>query len=162
MKDNIEKIMQYYKSARILCLDIGDKTIGVSVSDITWLIASPLTVIRRTYIKKDIDELSKIVERYKPCAIIYGWPLETTGNPGAQCEKISFFVDVIKDLFNILLVKWDERFSTKIANSVLIEADLSRSKRSKIIDKMASTYILQGALDFLNTQRNLKDMISDL
>ncbi len=162
MKDNIDKIIQCYQKDRILCLDVGDKTIGISVSDMTWLIANPVTVIKRTSIKRDIDELKKIVDYYKPCLIIYGWPLETNGRTGKQCEKVSIFIEAIKDLFSILLVKWDERFSTKIANSVLIEADLSRSKRSKIIDKMASTYILQGALDFLNSQRNLKNTISDV
>lgn len=144
-----------FDRGRILGLDIGDTTVGISVSDEMQMIASSVSVIRRTSLKRDFAELDKVVSRFRPIAVIYGWPLQTNGQIGSQCEKVEEFISNFEGICDLPLVRWDERFSTKITNNVLISADLSRNRRKKVIDKVAATYILQGALDFIrNARRN--------
>lgn len=140
---------------RIIGLDVGDKTVGVSLSDDRQMIASSHSVINRTSITRDLSQLQAIVENIKPIAIIYGWPLQTDGNPGQQCEKVDDFISKAEEIFELPFVKFDERFSTKVITGVLLDADMSRGKRKKVVDKVAATYILQCALDLLgNLRRN--------
>lgn len=144
-----------FDRGRILGLDIGDTTVGVSVSDEIQMIASSVSVIRRTSLKRDFAELGKVISQLGPVAIVYGWPLQTDGQIGSQCEKVEEFISNFEEICDLPLVRWDERFSTKTTDNVLISADLSRNKRKKVIDKVAATYILQGALDFIrNARRN--------
>lgn len=142
------------RRGRLLGLDIGDKTVGVSISDALQMVASSVTIINRTSLRRDLATLDEIIKQQKPIAIIYGWPLQMNGEAGSQCEKVMQFIKAIEPIYEpIPLIEWDERFSTKVTNSVLIEADMSRKKRKSIIDKMAATYILQGALDLMNNLR---------
>ncbi|MBQ7673392.1 MAG: Holliday junction resolvase RuvX [Alphaproteobacteria bacterium] len=169
----------------IIGLDIGDKTIGVSVSDRRIKIASAVTVILRKKINIDCAKLYESIIPYNPKIIIFGWPLHMDGTPSKQCEKNLEFIDKFGDyinsnyisnvnyinnikninnntnndnhnhdernhLKNAIFAKWDERFSTKVVDEIMIEADLSRKRRKQVIDKTAAAYILQGALDFLN------------
>ena len=140
----------------ILGLDIGDKTVGVSVSDRRLQIATGVSTIQRINTKRDFVQLKESVNRYKIRCIIFGWPVQMNGQPGPQCEKTLEFVEELKEYFeNTSFSYWDERFSTSAVTNILITADLSRKKRKKVIDKNAAVYILQGALDFLNrTQKN--------
>lgn len=142
---------------RILCLDVGDKTVGVGVSDERQVIASSVSVIRRKSMAYDMSELEKIIKQLKPIAIVYGWPLQTDGSEGGQCEKVEEFIQYVEKQFDIPLMRWDERFSTKVTTSVLISADMSRKKRKDVIDKIAASYILQGVLDFLSNLRRMKN-----
>ena len=142
------------KKGRLLGLDIGDKTVGISVSDELQMVASSVTIINRTSLKRDLSALAEQIKKLKPIAIVYGWPLQMDGMPGSQCEKIQAFIEAIEPIYtDIPFIEWDERFSTKVTNSVLLDADMSRKRRKEIIDKMAATYILQGVLDRINNLR---------
>ena len=140
---------------RIIGLDVGDKTIGVCLSDDRQMIASSHSVINRTSIARDLSQLKSIIDSIKPIAIVYGCPLQTDGTPGSQCEKVDDFVSKAEEVVDLPFVNFDGRFSTKVISGVLLEAAMSRGKRKKVVDKVAATYILQGALDFLgNLRRN--------
>jgi putative Holliday junction resolvase len=139
----------------IMGLDIGDKTIGIAISDRRIKIAGGITVIRRKGICNDCRLLAENIKLHKIGTIVFGWPLQMNGLPGKQCEKILNFMQklfeyIVNVNINIKFVRWDERFSTKVVDNSMISADLSRKKRKKIIDQSAAAYILQGAVDFLN------------
>ncbi|MDR1235700.1 MAG: Holliday junction resolvase RuvX [Holosporaceae bacterium] len=140
----------------VMGLDIGDKTVGVAISDRRIKIASGVTVIRRDGTDRDCELLAESVRSHRAGAIIFGWPLQMNGLPGKQCEKIlKFTEDLSRHIPDVSFVQWDERFSTKVVDNLMISADLSRKKRQKIIDRGAAVYILQGAVDLLN--RNLSN-----
>lgn len=146
---NLKKLLA--DNSVIIGLDIGDKTVGIAVSDRRIKIASGITTIFRNGSLQDFIKLKNTVDRYNVGCIIFGWPVQMNGNPGSQCEKILKFVEELKDFFpDIPFSYWDERLSTCAVTNVLLKADISRKKRKKVIDKSASTYILQGAIDFLN------------
>jgi putative Holliday junction resolvase len=145
----------------VIGLDIGDKTIGISASDQRIKIAAGIATINRTRIEKDFTLLTKCLEPYKVGLIIFGWPVQMNGFPGKQCEKTLAFMGELATFFPANYAKWDERFSTKVVDKIMIQAGLSRKKREKLLDKMAAAYILQGALDFLNRKQNLLPRIMD-
>lgn len=132
---------------RILGLDLGEKTIGLGISDITWLISSPLEVIRRTTLQNDLKALQKIINEFSIVAFVIGLPINMNGSEGPQAKKARAFIDELLKEIDIPVYFWDERLSTVAVTRTLLEADLSRKKRALIVDKMAATYILQGALD---------------
>lgn len=127
-------------------LDVGDKTIGIAVSDIRMKIASGVTTLIRG--KDDISRLMAILSPYKIGLIAVGWPIQMNGIPGEQCKKVQEFISELSLVVDVPIVKWDERFSTKVVDSVLIEANISRKKRKRYVDKIAATYILQGVLEY--------------
>lgn len=135
---------------RILGLDIGDRTIGVAVSDPLGYTAQGVTTIRRKNEDKDIEELANLCKEYNVETIVSGLPKNMNGTVGPQSEKVLAFCEIIKRKIDIPVKMWDERLTTVAAEKAMLEADLSRSKRKKIIDKMAATYILQGYLDSLS------------
>lgn len=132
---------------RILGLDIGDRTIGVAVSDPLGLTAQGITTIRRKSTEKDLEEIKKICEEYSVESIVAGLPKNMNGTLGPQSEKVISFCDLIKEDISLPINMWDERLTTVAAHRAMLEADLSRAKRKKIVDKMAAIYILQGYLD---------------
>ncbi|WP_368487743.1 Holliday junction resolvase RuvX [Clostridium sp. BJN0013] len=132
---------------RILGLDIGNKTIGVALSDPLGITAQGITTIRRKGEDKDIEELKAICDKYKVEIIVCGLPKNMNGTLGSQSEKVLKFCNIIEKVINLPIKMWDERLTTVAANRAMLEADLSRAKRKKIVDKMAATYILQGYLD---------------
>jgi putative Holliday junction resolvase len=135
----------------VIGLDVGDKTVGVAVSDHRIKIAGGVTVIRRNGSDRDYKLLAESIQSYKTGAVIFGWPLQMNGLPGKQCEKTLEFIQQLSQYVSeVYFVQWDERFSTKIVDNLMISADLSRKKRKKNIDRSAAVYILQGAIDFLN------------
>ncbi|HNS33430.1 MAG TPA: Holliday junction resolvase RuvX [bacterium] len=130
---------------RILCLDIGDKRIGVAVSDEDKMLARGIGNI-----VKDGSEVKKIcglVEEYGAESIVYGLPLRMDGSMSGQTEKSSAFISVLRQHVPVPCIPFDERLSSKQADSILIEADMSRKKRKKLIDKLAAQIILQNYLD---------------
>ena len=137
---------------RILGLDLGQKTIGVAISDPLGFTAQGLTTIRRSNKEKDIEDLRKICEDYKVETIVIGLPKNMNGTIGPSGELAMAFGKLIEDEFKIEVKFWDERLTTVAAHKAMLEADLSRSKRKKIVDKVASTYILQGYLDMISRQ----------
>ena len=137
---------------RILGLDLGQKTIGVAISDPLGFTAQGLTTIRRSNKEKDIEDLRKICEDYKVETIVIGLPKNMNGTIGPSGELAMAFGKLIADELKIEVKFWDERLTTVAAHKAMLEADLSRSKRKKIVDKVASTYILQGYLDMSSRQ----------
>ncbi|WP_029453355.1 Holliday junction resolvase RuvX [Clostridium algidicarnis] len=132
---------------RILGLDMGTKTIGVAISDPLGYTAQGITTIRRKNKKSDLEELRTICEEYGVETIVVGLPKNMNGSIGPQGESILSFTEHIKKALNLPIEMWDERLTTVAAEKAMLEADLSRAKRKKIIDKVAATYILQGYLD---------------
>lgn len=135
---------------RILGLDVGQKTIGVAVSDPLGFTAQGLTTIRRTNKEKDIEEIKKFCDEYNVEVIVIGLPKNMNGTIGSSGEIVMAFGEIIKEQLNIEIKYWDERLTTVAAHKAMLEADLSRNKRKKIVDKIASTYILQGYLDMIS------------
>ena len=138
---------------RIIGLDIGDKTIGVSVSDPLGLTAQGITTIHRKNKEKDTAEIKKYVDLYNSQLIVSGMPKNMNGSVGPQGEKVIKYCNYLKNKLQIEVVFWDERLTTVAAHRAMLEADLSREKRSKIVDKLAAVYILQGYLDKLNLEK---------
>lgn len=144
---------EYEKSAptagRLAGLDYGTKTIGVSISDTMQTISSGLETIKRTKFKNDAARLLEIIEEHEIKAIIIGLPLNMDGTEGPRVQSTKAFARNLANVTSLPLIFWDERMSTQAAERTLLEADSSRQKRKEVIDKMAATYILQGALDRL-------------
>lgn len=132
---------------RIMGLDVGDKTIGVALSDPLGWTAQGLEVIRRESIDQDLTRLGQIIQEYSVEKILVGLPKNMNATIGPQGEKVLAFVEQLKEKFDLPIKTWDERLSTVAAERMLIQADVSRSKRKKVIDKMAAAVILQGYLD---------------
>jgi putative Holliday junction resolvase len=135
---------------RILGLDYGDRTVGVAVSDLMGWTAQGVEVIRRkdeNHLKPTIERLKEIIEEYKVEQIVVGLPKNMNNTLGERAEKTMRFKEKLELTFGISVVLWDERMSTMFAERTLIEGDVSRKKRKKVIDKMAAIFILQGYLD---------------
>ncbi|ABO49313.1 Holliday junction resolvase YqgF [Desulforamulus reducens MI-1] len=132
---------------RIMGLDVGDKTIGVALSDPLGWTAQGLEVIRRDTIEKDMNRLAQIISEYSVERILVGMPKNMNGTVGSQGEKVLAFIEKVKEKIDLPIKTWDERLSTVAAEKMLIQADVSRGKRKKVIDKMAAAVILQGYLD---------------
>lgn len=133
---------------RYLGLDIGDRTIGVAVSDLLGLTAQSVETIRRKNLASDIARLGELMQQYETRELVSGYPKNMNGSEGERCEVVRSFIDEVKKVYpDIHVMFWDERLSTVAATRSLLEADLSRRKRKKVIDKMAAVFILQGYLD---------------
>ena len=139
---------------RCLSLDIGDKTIGIAVSDPLGLTAQGIKTIRRTSNKNDIAELGELISTYEVDTLIIGLPKNMNGTEGERCELVRKFASKVQAVYpDVKQIFWDERLSTVAAEKSLIAADVSRKKRRKVIDKMAAVYILQGYLDGLSIRK---------
>lgn len=138
------------KILRILGLDVGQKTIGVAISDPLGFTAQGLTTIRRTKKEQDIQEIKKFCDEYDVKVIVIGLPKNMNGTIGPSGEITMSFGKLIEEELNVEIKFWDERLTTVAAHKAMLEADLSRNKRKKIVDKVASTYILQGYLDMIS------------
>ena len=136
---------------RIIGLDIGDRTIGVAVCDPLGFTAQGITTIKRKSIVLDIEEIAKICKEYSVESIVSGLPKNMNGTIGPQGEKVQRFCQCLKETLDLEVKMWDERLTTVAANRAMLEGHLSRSKRKKIVDKIAATFILQGYLDSLGT-----------
>lgn len=131
---------------RLLGLDIGSKTIGIALSDITLTIATPMETINRTKFKVDVERLREIVADQKVGGFVLGWPVNMDGSEGPRCQSTMAFSRNLAEKIALPQALWDERLSTSAVERTLIEADRSRARRKQLVDKMAAAYILQGAL----------------
>lgn len=134
-------------NGRIMGLDIGDNTIGVAVSDLMGMTAQGVTTIKRSSKKNDIEALKQIVEERQVNLIVSGLPKNMNGTIGTQAEKVMKFCDLIKEELGLEIKFWDERLTTVSAEKMLIQGDVRRKNRKKVIDKLAAVLILQGYLD---------------
>ena len=134
-------------------LDLGEKTIGVAVSDRLLSVASPLSTIRRTKFTADAIALLDIITKREIAGVILGLPLNMDGSEGPRCQSTRAFARNLSRLTDLPIGFWDERLSTVAAERALLEADTSRKRRSEVIDHVAAGYILQGALDRIGHMR---------
>jgi putative Holliday junction resolvase len=134
---------------RLIGLDLGSKTIGIAISDLTRQIATPVETIRRSKFSFDAAQLLAMAARENAGAIILGMPVNMDGSEGARAQSTRAFARNLARLSPLPVIFWDERLSTAAVERMLIEADRSRVKRSQVMDKLAAAYILQGALDRL-------------
>ncbi len=137
---------------RILSLDVGDKRIGLALSDPTHTLAQALKVYTRTTMKKDLQEFRNIVADHEVEKIVVGLPKDLSGAVGKRAQAVTDFAKEIEQYTGVPVVLWDERFSTNEANRIFEMAEMSRKKRKPFIDMMASQIILQGYLDAQKTE----------
>jgi putative Holliday junction resolvase len=135
---------------RYLGLDIGSKTIGLALSDVTGMLASPAETIRRGKFAKDVQRLREMIIEHDVGALILGLPISMDGTEGPRCQSVRDFARNLLESIDIPIGFWDERLSTAAVQRILIkEADMTRKRRAQVVDKMAAAYILQGALDVI-------------
>lgn len=132
---------------RLLGLDVGTKTIGLALSDTSMIVASGLSTIKRTKFAKDWDVLNSLIDEHKIGGLVIGLPINMDGSEGPKTQSIRHFGKNVMDRRDIAIAYWDERWSTQAVTRTLIDADASRKRRSEVVDKLAASYILQGALD---------------
>ncbi len=132
---------------KILGLDVGDKRIGIAISDELRWTAQGLGVLNRRDIEKDLREIKELVVAEKVSEVVVGLPKNMDGSLGERAQKVLSFVRRMEQTLSIPVTLWDERWSTAEATRLLLKADLSRKKRRKVVDKLAAVIILQGYLD---------------
>ena len=128
-------------------LDVGSHTIGVAISDELHMTAQPIKTIRRKSKEEDVREIKAMIAEYEIIKIVVGLPKNMDGTLGKQAETTFRWIKTLQEDIKLPMITWDERLSTVGASKVLLEADLSREKRKKVIDKLAAVLILQGYLD---------------
>ena len=135
--------------SRLLGLDLGAKTIGLAISDPGRAVASPIETIRRgKRFADDAKALLAVIDGRSVGGLVVGLPVNMDGSEGPRCQSVRAFADNLLKIRDLPIAFWDERLSTAAVNRFLIdEADMTRKRRSQVIDKMAAAYILQGALD---------------
>ncbi|MCL2695830.1 MAG: Holliday junction resolvase RuvX [Clostridiales bacterium] len=133
---------------RTLALDVGQKRIGVAVSDALNITAQPVqTYTRSGNVGRDVDYLLGLAARYAPCRLLLGLPRNMDGTEGPQAERVRRFAALLAEKGAGEILFWDERLTTAAARQVLLEADVSRKNRKQVIDKLAATLILQSYMD---------------
>lgn len=148
---------------KIIALDVGDKTIGVALSDELKITAQGLMTIERVGIRKDTGKIIDLIREHNCDTVVVGLPKNLNGTNSIQTDKVYEFKTMLENkmrsssMKDIPLIFQDERFTTLMAERVLIEADVSRKKRKKVIDKQAAILILQGYLDKLRNMNNMQD-----
>lgn len=149
MAYSLERRNSYGKNSRILGLDVGDKSLGVAISDISGTIARGLEGVKfsKSSTKEKVEYVKKVTAYHKVGKIVMGLPVNLKGEEGYQAEKIHRFAEDLSSQISIPVVFFDERFSSVAAEEVLKEAKVSFNKRKKVKDKLAATIILQNYLD---------------
>lgn len=131
---------------RVFGLDVGSKTIGVAVSDELGLCAHSLCVLKRFGTKRDVEQVMKLCQTWKVNQVIVGLPYDCEGNEGHRAQRVRVFGDALANS-GLWIIYQDESFTTVAAHDVLLEADLSRKKRKKVVDKVAASFILEAWLE---------------
>ncbi len=137
-----------YKS--IIGFDYGTKRLGIAVSDLLLMVATPYKILQRREEAKDIEEILAIIKEKEACGLVFGLPLQMDGTEGETAKKVREFAARIEAASGLPVTFWDERLSSRAMENFLIkEADLSRKRRKEVLDSSAASYILQGFLDAL-------------
>ncbi len=134
---------------KLLGLDLGTKTIGVAVSDGMRYSATPLETIARVKFTQDAQRLEALIAENQAVGIVLGMPLNMDGSEGPRAQSTRAFARNLAGRVAIPIVFWDERLSTSAVTRMMIDADVRRDRRAEVVDKLAASYILQGALDRL-------------
>ena len=133
---------------RAMSLDVGTKTIGIATSDLMWMIANGVETIRRTSVERDFTRIGELIKEHEVSTLVVGYPKNMNGSIGERAQICEAFAEELRNRFPACKgVLWDERLSTVAAEKVLVDADMRRNKRKKIIDMMAAVVILQNYLD---------------
>lgn len=146
---DVEAFARQIGSGRLIGIDAGTKTIGLALSDVTRTIASALETIRRKKFSTDAERLLHLAREHRICGFVLGFPANLDGTEGPRAQSTRAFARNLNSLTPLPILLWDERLTTSEAERLLIEADTSRKRRADVIDKLAATLILQGALDRL-------------
>ena len=140
--------------SRLLGIDLGEKTIGLALSDTLRAIASPMDTLKRGKFTADANAILNLIEEHGIGGLVIGLPLNMDGTSGPAAQSARAFANNLAKLSDIPVVLVDERLSTAAVTRTLLDADASRKRRGEVVDKMAAAYILQGALDQLRTMAN--------
>jgi putative holliday junction resolvase len=138
---------------RLMGMDVGSKTVGLALSDMGRVIASPFKTLDRKGWKQDLPYLAKLIKEQSVIACVIGLPINMDGSEGERCAYVRDFGDKLQEVLETHILYWDERLSTVAVERMLLEADLSRKRRGEVVDKLAASYILQGVLDRLSNMR---------
>ncbi|TGD64068.1 Holliday junction resolvase RuvX [Tabrizicola sp. WMC-M-20] len=157
LTDIAEFVATLPRAGGIAGLDLGDKTIGVALSDLRRSVATPVEVIRREKFTLDATRLLALLTARGAAGIILGLPLNMDGSEGPRVQSTRAFARNLEKLTALPITFWDERLSTVAAERALLEADTSRKGRKEVIDKVAASYILQGALDRMTYMARLEE-----
>ena len=142
------------KGKRLLGLDLGERTIGLALSDPGRTVASPLETVQRGKFTRDAEALVRIIEQQGVGGLVIGLPVNMDGSEGPRCQSTRQFAANLLTKIEIPIAFWDERLSTAAVERLLTdEADMTRKRRGEVVDKMAAAYILQGALDGMARDR---------
>jgi putative pre-16S rRNA nuclease len=139
------------RGERLLGLDLGTRTIGIALSDVERLIATPLETIKRKKFTPDAERLRAIATQFGVGGLVVGLPLNMDGSEGPRVQATRAFMRNLRPILGLPFAYWDERLSTAAVTRALLDADASRARRAEAVDMMAAAYILQGALDRLRS-----------
>ncbi len=145
-KDEID-LGSVSKGKRFLGFDVGEKTIGVALSDALFMVATPYILISRKKWMQDLEVIKKIISTENVYGVVIGLPLNMDGSEGPKCQSVRQFARNLLKEVDLPVIFWDERLSTVAVTRTLLDADMSRAKRKDNVDKMAASFILQGFLD---------------
>ena len=137
------------REGRLLGLDVGEKTIGLALSDLRRGIATPLETIERGKFTKDMEAMKQIIASHKVAGLVVGYPVNMDGSLGPRTQSTRTFVSNLLKHIDLPVTLWDERLSTVAVQRTMLDADLSRARRAELVDKLAASYLLQGCLDRL-------------
>jgi putative Holliday junction resolvase len=138
---------------KVLGLDIGEKRIGIAISDELGYTAQGMRVLNRSGWEDDLKMLRELIQETEVTEVVVGLPKNMDGSLGESAEKVLFFAKKMEESISVPVILWDERWTTAEATRLLVEADLSRAKRRKVVDKLAAVLILQGYLDSLERHK---------
>jgi putative Holliday junction resolvase len=145
---------QLGKDRRLLGLDLGDKTIGLALSDVSRTVASPMQTLAKKKFTANADELATLIAAHDVGGLVIGLPINMDGSEGPRAQSARQFAANLSGRIDVPIALWDERLSTAAVTRTLIEAEASRRRRAEVVDKLAAAYILQGALDYLGRQES--------
>ncbi len=159
VQDIVALARRLAKGERLLGLDVGAKTVGLALSDRGLTVASPLETLKRGKLIDDVAALGELCQARAVGGLVIGVPLNMDGSEGPRCQSVrQFAANLAERGLDLAVAFWDERLSTAAVERLLItEADMTRKRRSEVVDKMAAAYILQGALDALAAQRRTSE-----
>ena len=158
----IEELPAFLHAGQAIAgLDLGTKTIGLAMSDLSRRFATPRPVIKRIKFTQDAQVLLEFAQKEKVAAFIIGLPMNMDGSSGPRVQATRAFVRAMSEKTDLPFVYWDERLSTVAAERALLEMDVSRAKRAERIDSAAASFILQGALDRLSALGRVPDVFED-
>ena len=147
--DAVELRSALKSGERLFGLDLGEKTIGIAMTDVLLTVATPLETIARKKFSIDAETLIALIKKHGVGGLVVGLPLNMNGTEGPSAQSARAFVRNFLAKHDLPILFWDERLSTAAVTRTLLEADLSRAKRKDVVDKMAASFILQSVLDFL-------------